>query len=422
MRSRTLLAAGAALLIGVLSGCGGSGSSDDEGNGQVTLKVVAWKGGGTEVAGIPDLHRLFEAQHPNIKLDFKFVARGDYDNYNNPRLAAGDAADVLMLDKGLMGRWQSQGFLADLSNQPWVSKMDPAYRPFNSIGGKTYQFNQENIGMGVYANLDLLKQAGITEAPRDWPAFLDTLRILKANKINGLLVGNKGGWGGNNIMQGFAVNTLYPQRPTWSRDYDQGLVHFRPDWRPAVDRTVELLKSGAFEGKLMQGVDAWGDALTEFKAGKWAFMNQGAWMMSDFEANIKFNFALLPPPGNAPGSPQYAMTFVGTGLGAYANSKHPEAAKEYIAFMAKPDNAAQFTKAEAAFSTLTGGKSPLPKQAKPLQDAYEAGKFVISPTEQLNFANVDAQLINAAQRLFDKPDTNPDDVLTQLDKTVAPTK
>ena len=421
MRTRALAALAAFAAVASFTAACGAGSSSPSSGGSVTLHVLSWKGSGNEQADMPQLNAAFEAQHPDIRIDFKVVDRNDYENYNNPRLAAGDAADVMMLDKTLMNKWQSQGYLADLSDQPWVGTMDPSLKSFNSVGGKTYQFNQENIGLGLYANLDLLKQAGIAQAPGDWPTFVADLRALKAHGTNGLMVGDKGGWGGDNLLQGLAANLVYPNHPTWSQDYDQGRVHFDPDWRQPVQDMSQLLSSGLVNGQLMQGIDSWSDALNQFKSGSWAFLVQGAWELSDFTTNIKFHFALAPIPGNATGTPPQVFTFVGTGLGMNSQTKHADAAKAYIAFMATPQNAQQYLKAEGAFTTQTGGTSPLPDQAQPLLAAYQAGHRVAGPAESLGFTDAETQIQTAAQSLFADPGTDVGKLLGSLEKAIPPT-
>jgi len=410
------VAATAALVAG-LTGC----ASDSGTSTPTTLTVLAWKGSGNEVADLPQLNAAFAAK-TGIKIDFKWVPRGDYETYNNPRLAAGDAADVMMLDKVLMSKWASQGYLADLSAEPWVSTMDPSLKPFNTIKGKTYQFNQENIGIGLYANMDLLKQAGIDPVPTDWPQFLSALKVLKEKNINRLMAGNKAGWSGVQIALALASNLVQSRNPSWAPDYDAGKVKFNPDWRVVVERMSEMLSDGLVDGKLMQGVDPWSDGNDQFRAGKWAFMVQGAWMLSDFTKNAKFPFTLSAFPGGAAGSKPAALTFVGTGLGMYAKAKNSDAARKYLAFMADPANATVYTKAEAAFSTHTGVISPMPERAGSLSEAFTAGRTAVSVAETLNFTGAEPAMLTAFQIVFENPRVDPAEVLSGLDKAIAPTK
>ena len=180
---KTVLITGAAILALAFAACstGGGGSSPAASNAsagtteQVTLHVVGFEGGGTELASIPDINADFEKAYPDIKLDYQYVSNTEYDQYNNTRLAAGTAADVLMTNPTRVQQWVKQGYLEDLSSQPWVSNILPNVAPFGQIDGKTYAFTQQNIPIGFYANLDILKKAGISEVPQTWPDLLSDL-------------------------------------------------------------------------------------------------------------------------------------------------------------------------------------------------------------------------------------------------------
>ena len=97
MRTSLAAAVAAIAVLGVgLTGCSSDAKAQAEGTDEVTLSVAAFEGGGTELACIPEINAEFEKKYPNITLDYKYVAQGQFDQYNNPRFAAGNAADVLM--------------------------------------------------------------------------------------------------------------------------------------------------------------------------------------------------------------------------------------------------------------------------------------------------------------------------------------
>ena len=218
--ARLALAAVIVATVGVTAtGCAPSdGGSDDN-----VLTVVSWKNEDKNEGGIKDINDLFRKEHPEIKLEYTWVDNPDWLTYNNPRFAAGTAADVLMLDRVKMNAFASQGFLADLSDQPWVERQLPDLAPFNQYDGKTYQFNAENIPLGLYANEDLLAQAGINEVPKTWPEFISALETLKAAGIDGFSVPNKGAWMGEQISLELAASHVSTD---WVADYDAGNESF----------------------------------------------------------------------------------------------------------------------------------------------------------------------------------------------------
>jgi raffinose/stachyose/melibiose transport system substrate-binding protein len=401
------------MVLAAITACGGGGPS----NAPTTLNVVAWKGGGNEIAGMDVLNAAFQQAHPEYKLEYKYVSP-DYETYVNTRLAAGEAPDVLMADRYKMLKWYKQGYLADLSDQPWVSRMYSNLKGFNSIKGKTYQLNSENAPLGLYVNLDLLKQAGINDAPTTWKQFLDDLAILKAKNINGFLLPNKGGWEGITLSLLLAANLVDKD---WAGKYDSGQSTFNPAWAPVVDKMKALLSSGLVDPKLMLGLDPWSDGVAQFKSGKWAFFPQGAWELSDFTKGANFNFALTAFPGGDAGTEPKTFTFVGAGWVVNSKAKNAAGAKAYLNFLSQPANASVFLKAESAFSTLTDVESPAISQENPMLASYKKGNTVPSAIEQLNFTDGEDELGKAMQLIFVNPGASTASILQTLDKQIPKT-
>lgn len=192
-RSRRLLAAAStvAALAASLAACGGSSDSASA-DGTVTIHVQGWKGGGSEPANVAAINKAFEKANPKIKVDFEYITANDtYLQKLQPQLLAGKAGDVIMVDSDKVKKWGDSGYLADLSNQSWASKIATDAQPFTQNNGKTFAMPMELIGIGMYANMDLLKKAGITEVPSDWPTFLADLGKLKKAGINPLALPDK---------------------------------------------------------------------------------------------------------------------------------------------------------------------------------------------------------------------------------------
>jgi raffinose/stachyose/melibiose transport system substrate-binding protein len=404
---------GFAVLMAV-SAIGACSTGTSSSSGPTTLTVTAWKGGGTELAGIDQLNAAFQQAHPEYKLEYKYVSP-DYETYVNTRLAGGQASDVLMADRYKMTKWFKQGYLADLSDQPWVSRMYPNLKDFNSIKGKTYQLNSENAPLGLYVNLDLLKGAGINQAPATWPEFLADLNTLKAKNMNGILLANKGGWEGITLSLELASNLVDKD---WAGKYDSGQSAFNPAWGPVIDKIKALLSSGTVDSKLMLGLDPWSDGPAQFKAGKWPFFLQGAWELSDFTKNVTFNFSLNPFPGGDAGSEPKSFTFVGAGWVVNSHAKNPSGARAYLNFMSQPKNSAVFLAAESAFSTLTDVESPAISQEQPILATYKKGNTVPSAIEQLNYTDGESELGKAIQALFVNPGLSTSSVLQTLDTQI----
>ncbi|MFE2519893.1 ABC transporter substrate-binding protein [Streptomyces mirabilis] len=413
---RLATAAAASTFALVLAAC--SSPSSGTADGKTTLTVVGFEGGGNEIADIPAINAAFEKAHPNIKVDYKYVANTEYDAYNNTRLAAGTAADVLMVNKSRLTIWQQQGFLADLSDQPWVKRMLPNLAPYTQVDGKTYEFVQQNIPIGLYANLDLLKKAGIKQVPQTWPELISDLHTLKAKNIGGLEIPNLKGWDAEQVSLALAANLV---DPSWGSGYDNGTSTWAAGWGPVIDHLKQLLTSGLVDGKTMNGLDPFSQGVSQFTAGKWAFYVDGAWDLGHYQQSAKFDFTLNPFPGGAAGSKPKTFTFIGSGWSVNGASSHKTAAESYVDFMSQPQQDSAYLKAESCFTTLTDVPSPKVTQSAPVAAAFAAGNTSPSQVELPNYPNSEDKFTAQLNALFNNPSMDTGALLKQLDKDIPKT-
>ena len=388
-----------------------SESAADEPVEPITLRVSLWKGGGTEIANIPELHDTFEAENPDIKIEFAYNGRGDHETVNNTQLAAGEAADVIMVDEGLMNRWASEGLLEDLSGESWVGNILPEVALFTQVDGKTLQFPQELVPIGVFSNNALLAEAGVTELPQTWDEFLASLDALEAAGINGLLLPG-GEWGGYQLLALSAAGTVYRDNPNWSQDYKDGKVSFNPDWAPAFGRLQELLQSGRVDGQLM--ASALGGQ--PFWDGEWGYIITGAWEFGAL-VNAGLDFSFMPlPSDDAP----RGFIFVGTGLAVNASSDVKDAARRYIEFWSQPGNLVRYTEGENALTTISNGLTSFVEQSAPWAEAVDAGNWTFAPPQTLGPPNQEGEFYPTVGMLYQDPDIDTGELMDILDSAITP--
>ncbi|MFE5038386.1 ABC transporter substrate-binding protein [Streptomyces sp. NPDC056683] len=414
-RLATTAAASAFALV--LAACSSS-SSGTTADGKTILTVVGFEGGGNEIADIPAINAAFEKAHPDIRVEYKYVANTEYDAYNNTRLAAGTAADVLMVNKSRLTTWQQQGFLADLSDQPWVKRMLPNLAPYTQVDGKTYDFVQQNIPIGLYANQDLLKKAGIRQVPQTWPELISDLKTLKAKNIGGLEIPNLKGWNAEQVSLALAANLV---DPSWGSGYDNGTSTWAAGWSPVIDHLKQLLTSGLVDGKTMNGLDPFSQGVSQFTAGKWAFYVDGAWDLSHYKQSATFDFTLNPFPGGPAGSKPKTFTFIGSGWSVNGATSHKSAAESYVDFMSQPKQDSAYLKAESCFTTLTDVPSPKVAQSAPVAAAFTAGNTSPSQVEVPTFPNAEDKFTAQLNALFNNPSMDTGALLKQLDKDIPKT-
>ncbi|MFE7277916.1 ABC transporter substrate-binding protein [Streptomyces sp. NPDC057623] len=363
-----------------LAACGGGSSDSSSADGKVTLHIEAWKGGGAEPANVAEINKAFEKANPNIKIDFEYITANDtYVQKLQPELLGGKAGDVIMVDTDKMKKWGASGYLADLSGESWASRIAPDAKPFAQADGKTLAMPMELIGIGLYANMDLLKKAGVTEVPADWPTFLKVLGKVKKAGITPVSLPDKSAWTGSSVFQAAGSTRVYQKNKQWDSDFNAGDASFDPDWKESLEQLKTLEDKGYVDWQKELGVDEWSQGPQNFSAGKSAFWYQGAWQVSNVK-KAGFPVSFAPWPGGDKGTEPNSMLFAGTMWAVNSQSQQGEAARKYVDFWSRNENLAKFLQAENAQSPFTGGTTPQSDETTAFNAAFKEGRYRILPS------------------------------------------
>ena len=349
---------GAASLIALIAGSASA---------QVTLDVTAWKGNETEPAGMAEVIARFESANPEITVKFSYISRSDTDVVLPPRLQGGNAPDVMMVDMPLTQAWGKAGLLADFGTDAgWYGRVSEGLRNAITLDGKAYVMPLEVVGMGLYANTDLLSKAGVAAAPTNLDELKAACGALADAGIKPMAM--TGGFPSVlfTIANGLAAGT------TPAADLGNGTSKFVNDkgFSAALDTMRDLAAARCFDPKEMAGVDPWSTALAEFKAGHFAMLPQGAWNIGSFSQDAGLNYVFGPIPTSSGG---VAPDLFGFGWAVSSTSKNADAAKAFVDFWAEPDNLKVLLDAEAAYSPFENGASGTPKLAAGYDAARAAG-------------------------------------------------
>lgn len=366
-----IIALGAAAAVAMsLAGCF-SGSSDGDGT---TLTVYGWKGSEAAPAGVPEINAAFEKANPGVTVNYEFLDAGDSINQRlQPELLAGNGPDVFMASNSEVANYVANGNVADLSDESWVAGISDAAKPFVTIDDAVYATPLELIPIGLYANMDVLGKAGITEFPTTIDEFTADLKALDAAGLPGLAIPNKGAYTSEAIINGIASTLVYRDNPEWDADFMAGDANFA-DWSGSVEQFLDL--DQYTDLKEVLGIDEWGQGLQDFKAGNTAFLYQGGWNLTDFQASVP-SVQFGPWPASSDGD-NWATVFSGVNWVVNDASSNQDLAKKYVEFWA--DNLDGFLEAEAAFSPFTDAESPTNDAAALVNDAVAAGKYRLLST------------------------------------------
>ncbi|SCB36571.1 ABC transporter substrate-binding protein [Rhizobium hainanense] len=383
----------------------------------VTLEVASWKGNEAEPAGLPELIKKFELQHPDIKVKLTYVGRNDFNTAVSPRLAGGNSPDVVMADMVLMRQWARAGLLSELDKGDWFAKIEPTLRDALSKGTGNYVFPLEVIGIGNFVNMGLLKKSGIEKPPATVDEVKAACKALNAAGIQPMIMAP--GFPASVFMmaQGLAAG----EAP--AGDYGTGSVPFAKSkaFTDALGVLKDLDGAGCFKGKEQAGVDAWSTGLQEFKAGHFAMMPQGAWNIAAFGKVEGLDFVFTPiPSAKAPG---VAFDLFGFGWALPKHAAHEDAAKAWIEFFRSDENLKILLKGEAAGSPFAGGSTGTPPQAASYEAARTGSGLIWYPVGLAQWpAALETEIFSSMAGFLANTSASPKETLSKWDEVVEDQK
>ncbi|WP_328539323.1 ABC transporter substrate-binding protein [Streptomyces sp. NBC_00344] len=345
-RVRTALPAlGAAAALTFVTGCGGG---SDDSSGHVTLEFLSLAWQKDSVAANKALVAEWNRAHPDVRV--KYV-QGSWDGIHDQLLTSfegGRAPDIIHDDASDLTDFAYGGYLADLRGRlPRSLKQDIPRQ----------SWSMTTFGKGVYgvpflqeprvlvANTKLLKASGVripTAAhPWSWAEFEQASKKLTVR-----------GPGGKTGQYGVAWSMKEPvSQSVNSAVSTGGAVFARVDGKnkvsfgaadSAVSRVINRqINQDHTAPKSSLGMGG-GDTLPGFFAGKYAMvpLNFSYRQQVQQQAPKGFGWTVLPmPAGSGPEGRQQGV--VPQTLSVSQDSKHKQAAADFISFLTQGRNAAR---------------------------------------------------------------------------------
>ncbi len=326
------------------------------GKSNVTLTYMASQGWIMDAE--LELAKKFEAE-TGIHVDYQIVPADQYFNVLKTKLNAGEATDIFGGQSGksdLEVQYDVTNNAVDLSDQEWVKRHDPLALDQVSLNGKVYAAEiwdtvGNNYWVMVY-NKDIFQKLGLS-VPKTYADFKAASDKIKAVGITPIYEPISDGW--HQVLWFPEDGPRYEElNPGLADQLSANKTTFADNktMLQALQQLQEIYKSGYFGDNTMS--DAYADANKALAGGKYAMMldtlSRPASVAHDFP-NVKegtFGFFPIPLLDNqlAPAHPAGPAKFI------YAKSPHVAEAKQYLAFLARPDNLQYLLDNTPAFITL----------------------------------------------------------------------
>ncbi len=228
-----------------------------------------------------------QAKYPDINFTWEAFENQSYKTKIKAAVSANEMPDIFFT-------W-SCAFLGDFVEAGKVYCLDDAYANYKSelpevmLGNSTYDGKHYGVPLtmnivGLFANMELLKQVGYDEIPGTYEDFIACCDKLKEAGIIPFGCAGKETWCVTEYLESVieksagadTLNDIFLGRSTWNNQ----------DVADAVDTFQALVTNGYFDPS---GIGLTNDEVkNNFMAGKYAFYMNGTWNCADFAANEEF--------------------------------------------------------------------------------------------------------------------------------------
>ncbi|HNS03394.1 MAG TPA: sugar ABC transporter substrate-binding protein [Anaerolineae bacterium] len=323
--------------------------------GSATLEYWLW-----DTAQLPPYQACadaFTAANPNIKVNITQKGWDDYWSGIQNGMIAGNAPDMFTNHLAKYPEFASKGQLVDI--QPYIARdgvdMSVYLKGLADLwgrDGKQYGLPKDWDTVAIVYNKDMLDAAGVTVEelnaatwnPEDGGSFTELMAklTLDANGKNAL----DPAFDKSKVAQyGFipeGADNAYGQTGWSWLAYTTGWTHVDGLWAteyhyddPRMAATMQWFADSMKAGTMMplELVSGLGGAAA-FTGGKGALISQGSWMIGFFAQNTPFSFGFARLPEGPEGR---RSMFNGLADSIWTGSKNPEAAWQFLKFLASAE-------------------------------------------------------------------------------------
>lgn len=291
------------LMVVSFAACGQSDSSAGQSTQGQTADTAAQNSGAKEaftIAYLTSTTKFKDVQkemadklktNENITVEFQIVPDDQYITLVKSRLASGEVPDVLDYNFPTQNTSDlgASKNMEDLSNEPWVARLNNAKLVKDPDDGKIYALPRESSTFfgACYYNKKVLSSVGIENPqPKTYDEFLQILETIKT-KGNGVVpfyASNKDNWTTQIFMTLGVPIALYPNdKSTWDKLLaNQMKWSDIPEFKEILNDYLDLYKKGYVN---KDNLSATYDMAKEAVAtGKAAMILNGEWAATDIMA------------------------------------------------------------------------------------------------------------------------------------------
>ncbi len=411
MHSTSVRAKAAGIALGaLLAGAAGPALAADP----VTLTLGSWR---TEDIAVwqDKVLPAFEAAHPGIKVEFAAINTNEYNAAIQSQIEGGAGPDLITCRPfDVNAEWIRRGYLAKLDGLAGLENFDAtAKAAWTGADGASYCLPVAAVLAGFYYNIDIFEQLGL-KVPTTSAEFLAVLQKIKDDgRYTPLSVGSAEAWQ-------LAYDGLYSIGPAYWKGEDGrlGLIDGTKKLTdPDFVAAIAALK--AWTAFLPSGQESlqYADMTQLFTLGKAAILPDGSWNINQVTAT-GLKVGVFAPPVVAAGDQRYMQEMPDMAIGISAASKHQDAARIFLTWIAGKEFQEIYVNAAPGFFAMSSQKVHYQNAlAQAFADLKTGAK--LTPRLALDRLSagtppLDDEIWRLLQVMFTTPDTTPEQVAKEL--------
>jgi raffinose/stachyose/melibiose transport system substrate-binding protein len=371
-----------------------------------------------------ELAEKFEAE-TGIHVDYQILPADQYFNVLKTKLNSGEATDIFGGQSGktdLRVQYDVEKNAIDLSDEEWVSRMDPNSLEMVSLNGKVYGAEIWDIIASNYFiinyNKEIFADHGIS-VPETYEDFKAACMTLQEAGIVPIYEPVSDGW--HHVLWFPMIGPRYEElNPGLADQLNANETTFAENetMLTALTQLQELYDLGCFGDNALS--DAFADTNKMLADGDYAMslttLTAPVSVESEYEVSADtFGFFPIPLVDNtlAPAHPAGPSKFI------YSGSPHVEEAKQYLAFLMEPENLQYLLDNSDEFASLnfSGLEEKWTREQQEFLDTYPVKTIVYQ--DVVNYLNPQWMDIGKDLTGMFTGSMTPEDVLMSIDERRA---
>lgn len=417
MRSTRLLAAALATVsVGTFAVACSSDTAGGGGGGDA-LRVAA---NSTDRVPMDAVVAAFRKKNPDTEVDVTYADTDQLQSTLRTQLSSGTAPDVFTVWPGngnpaALQVLQKAGYLTDLSDSSFASKIAAGDKSVTQVDGRTYIVPVTFNGIGAIYNKKTLTDIGGSE-PKTWD---DVLSLCEKAKDKGkvlLALGNQTPWVTQLVDYALAATTVYTKTPDFDARLSAGKATFADsEWSEALRQYLDLNKAGCFTKNPLG--TSYETSISDVAQGKAVGLVQVTTSIPQVQkeagADTELGMFALPATDNAddtriPGA-------VSAAYGVNAKSKHMDDARKFADFLGSAEGQKIYAEQGGTLPALPNDSFDADPALDVLISMQKDGRTVPFMDQRWPNPKVQQAHFTAVQKLF-SGDASIKDALKSMDQ------